>query len=184
MPVSEYINSGIRHGIKAANGWNDEDHSAMAAWNFICAMETQWMVQQGYLPLELDDVQNFLTAEGIAKAFEEIRAENKERLKRKALEEAAVKQDPTEKVLVPPDQVDYSPIPPGPYKDWRTIQGVVREFEKGPPPSGTQLGPANTPPAKSWALANYDGPVWVGLENGFELLGQQHESGPSVTIKA
>ncbi len=76
MPVSEFINSGCRHGVKAANGWQDEDHLAMAAWNFLCAIETKWMVSQGYLPKELDDVDDFLTPDGIKEAFKKIKEEN------------------------------------------------------------------------------------------------------------
>ncbi len=86
MPVSEYFKSGIRHAMKAANGWDDEDHAAMAAWNFICAMETQWMCEKGYLPAELNDIQNFLTEEGIQKSFEEIRRQNAVRLALRAAE--------------------------------------------------------------------------------------------------
>jgi len=79
MPVSEYLNSGLRHGMKAAAGWNDEPHMAQAAWNFLCAIETLWMVRQGLLPADLDDVQNWLTAEGVEKAFAAIRLENERR---------------------------------------------------------------------------------------------------------
>ena len=89
MPVSEYLNSGTRHAIKACNGWNDEDHAAMAAWNFLCAMETQWACEQGFIPAELNDVQNFLTAEGTAKAFEEIRDANTKRLEALKVQQAA-----------------------------------------------------------------------------------------------
>lgn len=83
MPVSEYYNSGIRHAIKAANGWDDEDHPAQACWNFLCAMETQWMVEQGMLPPELNDVRNFMKPEEALKAFQEIRARNEARQKAK-----------------------------------------------------------------------------------------------------
>jgi hypothetical protein len=96
MNVSEYYNSALRHAVKAANGWNDEDHPAMAAWNMLCAMETQWMCEQGFLPKELNDIQNFLTAEGIQVAFEEIRLTNKKRLE----ELAAVKEAMTATTVV------------------------------------------------------------------------------------
>lgn len=89
MPVSEYYNSAMRHVMKAANGWNDEDHAAMGAWNLLCAMETASMCERGLLPPELNDVQNFLTPEGAAKAFEEIREANTKRLERLAAEKAA-----------------------------------------------------------------------------------------------
>ena len=84
MPVSEYYNSGVRHAMKAAQGWDDENHAAMAAWNFMCAIETRWMVKQGFLPPELDDIQNWLTQDGVQKAFEAVKKENEQRLARKA----------------------------------------------------------------------------------------------------
>jgi len=39
MPVSRCLNSGIRHALKAANGFTDEPHLALAAVNFLFAIE-------------------------------------------------------------------------------------------------------------------------------------------------
>lgn len=38
MPVSRFIDSMVRHAVKAANGWTDEPHLAQAAWNALCAI--------------------------------------------------------------------------------------------------------------------------------------------------
>lgn len=81
IPLSSFVNSGIRHAIKAANGWEDEDHLAQAAWNFLCAMETQAMVKRGQLPKELLDVDDWLTNEGVARAMIIIRQDNAARKK-------------------------------------------------------------------------------------------------------
>lgn len=40
IPVSRYLDSMVRHALKAANGWTDEPHLAQAAWNAICAITT------------------------------------------------------------------------------------------------------------------------------------------------
>lgn len=90
MPLSEYANSGIRHAFKAAAGWNDENHAAMAAWNFLCFIETRHMIEQGFLPAELNDIGNWLTAAGVQKAMEAVKAENNARLARIEAEKAAL----------------------------------------------------------------------------------------------
>lgn len=79
IPLSEYANSAIRHSLKAANGWNDEQHAAMAAWNWLCFMETKDMIERGLLPQELNDIDNWLTKEGVEKAFAGIKADNEKR---------------------------------------------------------------------------------------------------------
>lgn len=56
MPLSNYLDSGLRHGFKELDGWTDEDHAAQAAWNFICYMATKEWIRQGILPPELDDI--------------------------------------------------------------------------------------------------------------------------------
>ena len=86
MPLSEYLNSGIRHGMKAANGWDDENHAAMAAWNFMGFIETRWMIQQGFLPAELNDIHNWLTTDGVKAAMESVKAENEKRLAERDIE--------------------------------------------------------------------------------------------------
>jgi hypothetical protein len=84
MPLSEYVNSAFRHTFKAGQGWDDENHPAQAAWNWICFMQTRHMIQAGQLPAELDDISNWLTNEGVAKALAAVKAENQARVAAKA----------------------------------------------------------------------------------------------------
>lgn len=76
MPLSVYVNSGLRHLLKASQGWDDENHMAMAAWNALCFIETRHMINQGSLPSELDDIDNWLTVDGVAEAMAGIRRDN------------------------------------------------------------------------------------------------------------
>lgn len=84
MPLSEYANSAIRHGIKASQGWTDEPHPAMAAWNWLCFIETKAMIDAGHLPKELDDIQDWLSGDGVAKALESVRVANNQRMAERA----------------------------------------------------------------------------------------------------
>jgi hypothetical protein len=39
--LSDFIDSALRHTFKYLDGWNDEDHLAAAAWNLLCAIQTE-----------------------------------------------------------------------------------------------------------------------------------------------
>ena len=41
IPINSFIDSGIRHILKYMAGETDEDHLVAAAWNLMCAMETE-----------------------------------------------------------------------------------------------------------------------------------------------
>lgn len=41
IPMHSFLDSGIRHLLKYMNGQGDEDHLAAAAWNILCALETE-----------------------------------------------------------------------------------------------------------------------------------------------
>lgn len=56
MPLSEFINSGIRHLEKELAGYDDEPHAAAALWNIACFLETRHRIAMGMLPPELDDL--------------------------------------------------------------------------------------------------------------------------------
>lgn len=84
MPLSEYANSALRHSFKASQGWQDEPHPAMAAWNWLCFIETKSMIDAGQLPKELDDIQDWLSDDGVTKALESVRVANKKRLTEQA----------------------------------------------------------------------------------------------------
>jgi hypothetical protein len=61
IPARRFLDSAFRHLSKAAQGQHDEDHLAQAAWNILCLIETQFMVKQGILSAELDDMPNWFT---------------------------------------------------------------------------------------------------------------------------
>jgi len=56
IPLSRYLDSGLRHAMKFARGDRDEDHLCQCIWNFMCLAETQDMIREGLLPLELNDL--------------------------------------------------------------------------------------------------------------------------------
>jgi len=56
IPLSRYLDSGLRHAMKFARGDRDEDHLSQCIWNFMCLAETQDMIREGLLPLELNDL--------------------------------------------------------------------------------------------------------------------------------
>lgn len=56
QPVSRYIDSAMRHLFCYLEGDRAEDHLIAAAWNCLCAVDTQVRVSLGLLPAELDDL--------------------------------------------------------------------------------------------------------------------------------
>jgi len=41
IPISNYMDSALRHIFKYLDGENDEDHLTAAAWNCLCAIQTE-----------------------------------------------------------------------------------------------------------------------------------------------
>lgn len=56
MPLSQFLDSALRHFMKAMLGLTDEDHWSQAHWNIGCLMETKFRIDMGMLPKELDDL--------------------------------------------------------------------------------------------------------------------------------
>jgi hypothetical protein len=56
IPLSRYMDSGLRHAMKFLRGDRDEPHLAMAIWNFMCLQDTQLRIGEGLLPPELNDL--------------------------------------------------------------------------------------------------------------------------------
>lgn len=54
IPLNRYLDSALRHLFKFADGEKDEDHAIAAAWNVLCLVETEYMINKGILPKELD----------------------------------------------------------------------------------------------------------------------------------
>ncbi len=56
IPLSRYIDSGLRHIFKFLRGDEDEPHLPMGNWNFSCCNQTGIWIAEGKLPAELDDL--------------------------------------------------------------------------------------------------------------------------------
>jgi hypothetical protein len=56
IPLSRFMDSGMRHAFKYLRGDRDEPHDAMACWNFLCLIETRMMIEEGLLPESLNDL--------------------------------------------------------------------------------------------------------------------------------
>jgi len=53
IPTHRYMDSGLRHAMKHLGGRRDEDHLAMAVWNFMCLLQTEHWIAEGTLPASL-----------------------------------------------------------------------------------------------------------------------------------
>ena len=58
IPLSRFVDSGLRHAMREKAGFNDEPHLAMCCWNFLCCLDTLERINDGTLPEELDDLPN------------------------------------------------------------------------------------------------------------------------------
>jgi hypothetical protein len=56
IPLSRFIDSGLRHLLKLMLGKTEEDHAAAAEWNFHCFIHTSHEIETGRLPKELNDL--------------------------------------------------------------------------------------------------------------------------------
>lgn len=56
IPMSAFIDSGVRHLSRFMMDHQDEPHLAMACWNFLCALDTMLRIKEGKLPDTLWDV--------------------------------------------------------------------------------------------------------------------------------
>jgi hypothetical protein len=56
IPLSRFMDSGLRHAMKWLRGDRDEPHLAQACWNFLCLLDTQERIRTGLLPMELNDL--------------------------------------------------------------------------------------------------------------------------------
>lgn len=56
QPISRYMDSALRHACKYMQGERDEDHLIAAAWNIMCAADTEERIKEGTLPKELNDI--------------------------------------------------------------------------------------------------------------------------------
>jgi len=56
MPLSEYMDSALRHLNQFLAGQRDEDHLGHAAFNIMALLHTEELVKNGQLPEELNDL--------------------------------------------------------------------------------------------------------------------------------
>lgn len=63
IPLSDFLDSGLRHLVKFARGQKDEPHLLASAWNILCLIETKKRIELGLLPKELNDLQPNLSKE-------------------------------------------------------------------------------------------------------------------------
>lgn len=63
MPLSVYMDSGMRHLFKFLEGHRDEDHLIAAIWNLQALLHIEEMVKRGKLSEELLDLPNYVRNE-------------------------------------------------------------------------------------------------------------------------
>jgi len=56
QPLGRYLDSALRHLNCVRMGMDDEDHLSAVAWNVMAIVETQYRIEKGILPKELDDL--------------------------------------------------------------------------------------------------------------------------------
>ena len=56
IPLSKYLDSAIRHLYAFLGGSREEDHLAAVAWNVMGYIETEYWIEEGILPAELNDI--------------------------------------------------------------------------------------------------------------------------------
>jgi len=56
LPLSSFLDSGLRHLFQLLEGDEVEDHAGQAAWNILGFIHTREMIRRGVLPPELDDM--------------------------------------------------------------------------------------------------------------------------------
>jgi len=59
MPLSVYMDSGMRHLYKFLEGNRDEDHLVAAIWNLTALLHVEEMCKRKLLPKELCDLPNY-----------------------------------------------------------------------------------------------------------------------------
>ena len=63
MPLSVYMDSGMRHLFKFLEGHRDEEHLIAAIWNLQALLHIEEMVMRGVLSEELLDLPNYVRNE-------------------------------------------------------------------------------------------------------------------------
>lgn len=107
LPLSCYVDSASRHLAKWMIGWRDEPHLAQAAWNIMCLIETQAMIEEGLLPADLNDLPyNVLEIKENPNNIPPLRTSNKRAAKQPGLREDMLKEIVSNIEPVPPGEPD------------------------------------------------------------------------------
>lgn len=61
--LGRYLSSAMRHLVKYAMGYREEDHLAATMWNVASIIETERMIKDGVLPDSLNDLISWYTEE-------------------------------------------------------------------------------------------------------------------------
>ena len=61
IPLNRYLDSAFRHLYEFMDGQRDEDHAIAAAWNILCLLETEYMINNKELPEELNTLRKIKT---------------------------------------------------------------------------------------------------------------------------
>lgn len=72
IPLSRFIDSGLRHVFRHLRGDDNEPHLAMACWNFLCCLDTILRIKDGILSSDLNDLPTYSRYVAIEKGNEEI----------------------------------------------------------------------------------------------------------------
>jgi len=60
MPISRHLNSAMRHLQNFLEGDRSEDHLSAASYNIFAITHIREMIERGKLPVELDDLPNYM----------------------------------------------------------------------------------------------------------------------------
>lgn len=63
QPISNYLDSALRHTFQYLGGYRDEPHLISGAWNLLCAIDTLVRIDEGILPERLNDLPTFTAEE-------------------------------------------------------------------------------------------------------------------------
>jgi hypothetical protein len=62
IPLSRFWDSACRHWFQVLEGKTDEDHAAQAMWNVAGFIQTKYWIEQGVLPISLDDMPKYIAS--------------------------------------------------------------------------------------------------------------------------
>jgi len=59
LPISDCMDSALRHICQFMAGLKDEDHLAQACWNLMAALHMEELIKRGVVPKELNDMPSY-----------------------------------------------------------------------------------------------------------------------------